>query len=248
MSASFAFDETSHCERLERDGYSIVDDVLQAEEVAVLRIALDSLPPNDAVRRRGQTYGIRNLLEISPAVRDLCVSRELRQLVTPILGEGCFAVRGIFFDKVPGANWGLGWHQDRAIAVRERRDVPGFRAWSRKAGVLQVQPPTSVLARMLALRVHLDDNDALNGPLRVVPGSHDAGRIDTGFDEMRERRGEITCHVSAGGVLAMRPLLLHASSAAERPGHRRVIHLEFAADDLPGGLEWNRRVSPDAHA
>jgi hypothetical protein len=36
----------------------------------------------------------------------------------------------------------------------------------------------------------------------------------------------------------MRPLLLHASSPAADPRHRRVIHLEFAAEPLPGGLEW----------
>ncbi len=36
----------------------------------------------------------------------------------------------------------------------------------------------------------------------------------------------------------MRPLLLHASASGTNPGHRRVIHLEYAAVSLPGGLEW----------
>jgi hypothetical protein len=36
----------------------------------------------------------------------------------------------------------------------------------------------------------------------------------------------------------MRPLLLHASASARVPGHRRVIHLEYAAESLPDGLEW----------
>ncbi|MHB1556192.1 MAG: phytanoyl-CoA dioxygenase family protein, partial [Isosphaeraceae bacterium] len=44
--------------------------------------------------------------------------------------------------------------------------------------------------------------------------------------------------VPAGGAVVMRPLLLHASSARTGPGRRRVIHLEYAAEELPGGLEW----------
>ena len=36
----------------------------------------------------------------------------------------------------------------------------------------------------------------------------------------------------------MRPLLLHASASGTAPGHRRVVHLEYAAEPLPGGLEW----------
>jgi hypothetical protein len=41
----------------------------------------------------------------------------------------------------------------------------------------------------------------------------------------------------------MRPLILHASSAALEPRRRRVIHLEYAADTLPGELEWFDRVA-----
>ncbi len=44
--------------------------------------------------------------------------------------------------------------------------------------------------------------------------------------------------VLEGGLVVMRPLLLHASSPAKSPAHRRVIHVEYAATDLSGGLEW----------
>jgi hypothetical protein len=40
----------------------------------------------------------------------------------------------------------------------------------------------------------------------------------------------------------MRPLLLHASASGTGPGHRRVIHLEYAVEELPGGLEWYESV------
>jgi ectoine hydroxylase-related dioxygenase (phytanoyl-CoA dioxygenase family) len=92
---------------------------------------------------------------------------------------------------------------------------------------------------MLTLRVHLDDSDAARGPLRVVPGSHAEGRLDAEATRRWLRRAEPrACLVPRGGVLAMRPLLLHASSPADTPGRRRVVHLEYAADPLPGGVEW----------
>ena len=43
----------------------------------------------------------------------------------------------------------------------------------------------------------------------------------------------------------MRPLLLHASSPSKVPGHRRVIHLDFASSPLPGGLYWFSEVSAE---
>jgi ectoine hydroxylase-related dioxygenase (phytanoyl-CoA dioxygenase family) len=50
---------------------------------------------------------------------------------------------------------------------------------------------------------------------------------------------EVICCLNAGDALVMRPLLLHASSPARKPDHRRVIHLEFApANLLPAGLSW----------
>jgi hypothetical protein len=48
----------------------------------------------------------------------------------------------------------------------------------------------------------------------------------------------VDCLVGAGGVVAMRPLLLHASSKAESDRPRRVIHIEYAdSADMGDGLE-----------
>ncbi len=44
--------------------------------------------------------------------------------------------------------------------------------------------------------------------------------------------------VLEGGLVVMRPLLLHASSPAKSPGHRRVVHIEYAAAELADGLKW----------
>jgi ectoine hydroxylase-related dioxygenase (phytanoyl-CoA dioxygenase family) len=93
------------------------------------------------------------------------------------LGPKCFAVRGIFFNKTQSANWKVVWHQDLTISVRERKDVDGFGSWTMKGGVLHVQPPADLMNGMLAIRLHLDESGPDNGPLRVIAGSHNQGRL-----------------------------------------------------------------------
>jgi ectoine hydroxylase-related dioxygenase (phytanoyl-CoA dioxygenase family) len=166
----------------------------------------------------------------------------VRGLVDPVLGTDAFAVRGIFFDKIEGANWKVPPHQDVTIAVRERHDVDGFRAWSVKEGLMHVQPPATVLERMATVRLHLDACGADNGPLRVVAGSHTQGKISADQVDRLAQGGERVCAVGRGGAVIMRPLLVHSSSPSENPSHRRVIHLEFACCELPAPLEWHRKV------
>ena len=211
-------------------------------EVEQLRTAVAAIPNGEEVRRRRGVYGVRNLLEICPAVEELARQTKIRQFVTPVLGESAFAVRAVFFDKVRGSNWSLFWHQDNVVSVAARVEVPGFIGWSNKAGVWQVQPPAQILANMLAVRVHLDDCGLDNGPLRVLPGSHRFGWLDEQLDDWKTRVPEVVCEVRRGGVVTMCPLLLHASAKSAAAGHRRVIHIEYASDDLPEGLEWNNRV------
>jgi hypothetical protein len=224
-------------------GYFVADKVLDDADLERLRSAIASLPTGKEVRRRQAVYGVRNLLEICPQVQELACDARVRNFVVPILGDGAFAVRAVFFDKVPGANWSLFWHQDNVIAVNRRLDLPGFAGWSNKAGVWQVQPPVAILGRMVAVRVHLDDCGPANGPLRVLSGSHRHGWLDSELAEWKARVPEVVCTTRAGGIVVMCPLTLHASAAAETPDHRRVIHLEYANEELPGGLEWHSRVS-----
>jgi hypothetical protein len=48
--------------------------------------------------------------------------------------------------------------------------------------------------------------------------------------------------IRQGDAILMQPLLLHASSTARLRSGRRVVHLEFAAEELPNGLRWRDRV------
>ncbi len=242
MACELAFDRDRYERAFARDGYFVQEGVMRDAEIEELSTAVAQIPNGEEVRRRGGIYGVRNLLEICPAVQELARRAEIRQFVTPVLGDGAFAVRAIYFDKVAGSNWSLFWHQDNVISVAARVDVAGYTGWSNKAGVWQVQPPAEVLAQMVAVRIHLDDCGADNGPLRVLPGSHRFGWLDDQVDVWKKRVPEVVCLVNRGGVVTMCPLLLHASAKSAAVGHRRVIHIEYAAGRLPDGLEWNNRI------
>ena len=242
MSNQVVQDESTYRQQIDRQGFGIIEGVVSANEVERLRAAIRALPEGEEIRRRTNVYGVRNLLAVCPTTQALATSPAMRALVTPVLGEDCFAVRATFFDKLGEANWNVSYHQDSVIAVRERIETEGFTAWSEKASVWQVRPPVEVLQRMLALRIHLDDCPAENGALRILKGSHAQRWPREEIQRCKEESTEVVCEVGIGGVLAMRPLALHASSASTQSGHRRVIHIEYARGELPGNLEWNQRV------
>jgi ectoine hydroxylase-related dioxygenase (phytanoyl-CoA dioxygenase family) len=225
---------------IERDGCAIVENVVDDSTIAELIDHFqNAINASSSIERNGSTFAMRNLLRDHFIIGQLADSSAIRALIDPILGPDAIAVRGILFDKTPGANWKVPWHQDLSIAVTERIDVPGYGPWSVKAGVPHVQPPDGVLERMLTVRLHLDDCGMENGPLLVSAGSHLHGSLSGDrLNELRERAKPVACVVKRGGAVLMRPLLSHASHAAILPGHRRVIHIEYAtAGSLPD-LRW----------
>jgi ectoine hydroxylase-related dioxygenase (phytanoyl-CoA dioxygenase family) len=214
-------------------GFTIVDRYLDLDTIDRLIREIEAL---NIIPSRA---GIRNLLELSSHIELLAHSPEIRSLVEPILGNSARLVRGIFFDKQPTANWKVPWHQDVTIAIENRLELPDYQPWSLKEGIHHVQPPVAILERILTVRIHLDFTDESNGALKVIPGSHRHGKLtNLEIDRWKQLNSAIVCTCAAGGVLLMRPLLLHASSSAISPNHRRVIHLEYASCQLPPGLDW----------
>ncbi|HET6374016.1 MAG TPA: phytanoyl-CoA dioxygenase family protein, partial [Candidatus Polarisedimenticolia bacterium] len=143
------------------------------------------------------------------------------------------------FDKSPSANWLVAWHQDAVLPLREQRAAAGWGPWSKKAGVIYARAPVTALERVVALRLHLDDSTASNGPLRVLPGSHLHGVLSAAaIARFAAQLTPVECAARKGDALVMRPLLLHASSKSRLPVPRRVLHLEYAsATIMEEGLE-----------
>jgi hypothetical protein len=229
----------NHAEQIDEMGFSVHPDLLDRSELESFLSSVQNLTVDSDSR-----YAARDILGKIPEAKKLLRKDKIRSLLSPMLGPGYFAARGLFFNKIPAANWRVAWHQDLTIAVESKIETTGFGPWSVKAGIVHAQAPNWLLEKMIALRLHLDDCDETNGPLKVIPGSHRSGRLNQ--DEISGWIGKtkmFTCSVPKGGALLMRPLLLHSSSPASKPSNRRVIHIELAMDDLPGRLKWFEKIS-----
>lgn len=159
--------------------------------------------------------------------------------IATVLGQSAHPVRAVLFDKNDKADWSLGWHQDRTIAVRERAEVPGFGPWSIKQGIRHVEPPFEVIERMVTVRIHIDPVDRDNAPLLIALGSHRQGRIPvTQVDAVVDGSAIYTCLAEAGDMWIYRTPILHASDAAKPGRRRRVLQVDYTAQDLPAPLEW----------
>src|SRR6185295_12898558 len=91
-------------------GWVITDSGLDPLRLNALAIELES---HTSECGRG---GRRNLLDM-PEVQSLARDPGVRAVAEAVLGQGCVAVRGIYFDKGPQANWKVPWHQDLTVAV-----------------------------------------------------------------------------------------------------------------------------------
>jgi len=198
------------------DGYALISNVLHPSECDAL---LASLAAPVAHRARA---GERHLLS-NPLVRAIANDPRLIALAKGI------PFRATLFDKSRNANWSVVWHQDTALPLRARTEREGWGPWSRKDGVDYAHAPAEALRRVTALRIHLDDSTADNGPLRVIPGSHALGVLtDDDVESIAHQRESVDCVTPRGGIVCMRPLIIHSSTRLASPQPRRVLHLEYA--------------------
>ena len=223
------------------EGFAVVHNFYSPAEVAALLQAVTSAPGNGPNFRRSQeVFAIRDLLGKVPALWPLLDTAALRTVLKQLFPNDYHLVKAIYFDKPAGSNWLVAWHQNLMINVKQQTDSPGFGSWTNKAEGVSVQPPMAVLENMCTIRIHLDDCDATNGALKVVPGSHQRG-VMPAANIASLTPAATSCAVPAGGAMLMKPLLLHASNRSTSEQPRRVMHLEFAFVELPAGLVWRER-------
>jgi ectoine hydroxylase-related dioxygenase (phytanoyl-CoA dioxygenase family) len=173
-----------------------------------------------------------------PAVAELARGPELMAIARRWLGASAIPYRCTLFEKSGERNWLVVWHQDTTLPLTARNESPEWGPWSTKERILYAHAPAWALEQIIALRVHLDPSTPENGPLKVIPGSHREGVLsDAQVFEKAKRCASQDMVVGIGGVLAMHPLLIHASSKARDSRPRRVLHIEYAATlDLAPGI------------
>jgi ectoine hydroxylase-related dioxygenase (phytanoyl-CoA dioxygenase family) len=204
-------------------GFAILRDVFSCQNTDLLMQQVEGLCPP---RSRA---GVRHALALEP-VGVFSKRPEMLELAREVLGANAFPFRATLFDKSPNSNWLVVWHQDTALPLQSRLDVPGWGPWSVKEGIPYAHAPASALQEVLALRLSLDDSTTENGPLRILPGTHTLGVLsDDAIHDISQRIDPVDCTAAKGGVVAMRPLVVHASSKSKTDCPRRVLHIEYAS-------------------
>jgi ectoine hydroxylase-related dioxygenase (phytanoyl-CoA dioxygenase family) len=229
-------------EKLEHDGFAVVENIytdVEAESLVKLIENADTGKP--VFRKSPGVFAIRQFLKELPETFSIIFNRRLKSLINELFGPDYFVVKSIYFDKPGESNWFVSYHQDLTISASEKADVDGFGPWTVKQNQFAVQPPLSLLEDNFTIRIHLDDTTAENGALKVIPGSHRNGIVRTSIDSFSPA-GETVCDVPSGGVMIMRPLLLHASGRTTNRKRRRVIHIEFSQQELPAPLRWSEYI------
>jgi Phytanoyl-CoA dioxygenase (PhyH) len=204
-------------------GHEIVDGVF---DVLELKATTETLEAAALQRTRA---GARHVLR-HPDVSALASHTSLLTIARRFIGATAIPFRATLFVKTAASNWLVGWHQDTALPMRRKVDHSLWGPWTMKCGVLHAIAPASALATVVALRIQLDDSTATNGPLRVLPDTHSNGVLTQ--DEIRQRARvvpQMHCVASAGSVIAIRPLVVHASSKSMDGRPRRVLHVEYAS-------------------
>jgi hypothetical protein len=72
----------------------------------------------------------------------------------------------------------------------------------------------------------------------VIPDSHCEGVLTAADVQERASSSQgAECTVARGGVIAMRPLVIHALSKTKNDSARRVLHIEYASRiEISNGL------------
>ncbi|WP_142685337.1 phytanoyl-CoA dioxygenase family protein [Chitinophaga polysaccharea] len=225
-------------QELEQQGYTMIPDVFSETSVREMITVIDSVDQHSPFfRKTNDLFAIRRFLQEVPSIIPLIFIPIINLIIRELFGEHHVPVKSIYFDKPGQSNWFVAWHQDLTISVAEKLPVSGYGPWTVKPGQYAVQPPISILESIYTLRIHLDDTNEQNGALKVLPGSHARG-IQRANDIDLNKTPDVSCRVKRGGIMIMRPLLMHASGRSSNGHNRRVIHIEFSDQQLAGGLQW----------
>jgi ectoine hydroxylase-related dioxygenase (phytanoyl-CoA dioxygenase family) len=232
-----------HKIEIAENGFTIVDNIYSEQEINQILLAIDKADNDkETFRKSADLFAIRQFLKEIPSTTNLIFNDKLRNVVKQLLGNNFFVVKSIYFDKPETSNWYVSYHQDLTISVDKKIEIENFGPWTTKQNQFAVQPPIEILENIFTIRIHLDDTDENNGALRVIPKSHlkKIYRPET-IDWTTET--ETTCNIEKGGIMIMKPLILHSSSKTTNNKKRRVIHIEFSNQELPEELKWSERLN-----
>ncbi|MFD0960929.1 phytanoyl-CoA dioxygenase family protein [Paenibacillus chungangensis] len=181
-------------EQFDRDGYVVLKQLFSEQEVNALKKEAVQVLKKKEVGKEGVYVGMAAASPIFAAAAD---KEELAEVLQEIIGEEVVFLSDKIVFKDAGTDFGSPWHQDYPYWKGSHK----YSVW-----------------------IALDDADADNGCLRVVPGSHLYGDINhqgdasdgLGFgNRLREQDIDpdqiVDLKASKGDAIVFHDLLFHAS-------------------------------------
>lgn len=233
----------NHKTAISDKGFTIINDIFSEKEINQIIDVINSIDTSkETFRKSEDLFAIRQFLKEVPESHYLIFNNNIRKIINEIFGDNYFVVKSIYFDKPEKSNWYVSYHQDLTISVDKKLDLKGFGPWTTKQNQFAVQPPIDYLKNIFTIRIHLDDTDKNNGALKVVPNSHSKEIYRPETIDWNVETEEI-CSVNKGGIMIMKPLILHGSNRTTNNQKRRVIHIEFSNMELPEEINWSERLN-----
>ncbi len=222
--------------RLIRKGTIEINPVYSKREVRKIGALIQQYFKKENLNTANQ----REIFSKIPGLKSLLLNSNLTTILDFLMPKA-FLVKSVYFEKNRDADWFVAWHQDLPINVNEKVETEGFSTWTFRDNLHSVIPPLEISQNILAIRIHLDDTTVANGALEVIPGSHRKRHSPEEIQTITENSFSEHCEINSGGIQVLRPLLLYRSAKTKNHKKRRVIHLEFSAEELPGKLEWREK-------
>jgi ectoine hydroxylase-related dioxygenase (phytanoyl-CoA dioxygenase family) len=220
-------------------GYALFPGALRGDALALLRAQCDGFVAREDARmdaagtdhldlsHRGQRYFANECQREMPALRRILFGAAMADICRSTLGNDAYFFFDQFVVKGGGGGMAFAWHQDSAYAAA--------------AGVPDHAP-------YLTCWCPLDDSDATNGTVAIVPESHRRGLMPharTATADLAARVDEdaaITVEARAGDVVAFTSHTLHATGPNNTATPRRVYLAQYSARpilDADGHLRRN---------
>lgn len=176
------------------------------------------------------SYAIDRYHDKFSAIYDLAKNPSIVRIITDLLGPNVVCWATHYFCKMPGDGKAVSWHQDCSY-------------WPLS--------PSKTVTVWLAI----DDVDAANGCMRVIPGSHVHGHLKFRESDPAEHNvltqsvddpykygdTEVLIELKAGQFSIHSDLLLHGSLANTSSRRRCGLTLRYCPVDVRTYWEWNEK-------
>ena len=214
-------------EQFNARGYIAPLDVYSPEEMNVHRAAFDVIM-DEARANGGNGYSINGWHKTHTTVYDIVTETRILDFLQDLLGDNLVCWGTHYFCKMPGDSKQVSWHQDASY-------------WP--------LTPSKTVTVWLAI----DDADAENGAMQIVPGSHLHGQIS--FEQSRAEENNVLNQTVVDPLdygetpvlLAMRAgqmslhtdLLLHGSEPNASNRRRCGLTMRFVPAEVRALNGWN---------